>query len=382
MEAPTLRRCVGDAGAFFARYWGRAPLLVPAAGDHGFDDLASLDDLDRMISSLALRASSLRMVKDGETVAPSAYTVAPGDRSRGTEALVNPALVYERFFDGATIVLEGIHRLSEPLAAFCRGLELDLGHRLQINAYITPVGSQGFDVHRDDHDVFVMQLWGAKRWSVFDRSEDDVAVIEQDIKKGDCLYIPDGFPHAAQTTDEISAHLTVGILTNDSIDVVREITKLAAEEPAFTERLERIAVGDERALRAEVERHVDELRNWLDKVDPDEITRRVARRLWTTSQPMLRGQLGRLAALDEITADTGIRKRPGVTAYLSRRADVVRLLLADRELELPAFAHDAVAYIVDRDAPRVDELHAFLDPDSALVLVRRLMREGLLEVVD
>lgn len=379
MGAPALRRCVGDVGVFLAQHWGHAPLLV-SAGDHAFDDLASLDELDRMVSSLGLRASNLRMVKDGETLSPSTYTTPPGPRSRGTEALVSPAMVYARFYEGATIVLEGLHRYCEPLAAFCRGLELDLGHRLQVNAYITPAGSQGFDVHRDDHDVFVLQLWGSKRWSVFDRNDEDVILIERDIVGGDSLYIPKGFPHAAQTTDEVSAHLTVGILTIDSIDVVREIINLAAEEPVFQERLGRVAVGDETALRREVERHVDDLRVWLDKVDLDEVTARVARRLWTTAQPVLSGQLRQLAVLSSLKSTTRVRRRPGTTAHLSRRGDVCRLLLADRELELPAVAEEAVAYVLERGELRIDELHVCLDPPSALVLVRRLIREGFLEV--
>lgn len=380
MEAPALRRCVGDVGAFFAHHWGRAPLLLTQDEDAGFDDLASLDDLDRMISSLALRGSNLRMVKDGETLPAAAYTVAPSARSRGIEPLVDPAAVYQRFFEGATIVLEGIHRLWEPLARFCRGLELELGHRLQVNAYVTPPGSQGFDVHRDDHDVFVMQVWGSKRWTVFDRADDDVVLIEQEIPSASSLYIPKGFPHAAATTDRVSAHLTVGILTHDSIDIVREITKLAAEEPAFAERLGRTAVGDERRLRAEVERHVDELRNWLDKVDLDDLTTRVARKLWTTSQPALTGQLRRLATLDDVAAGTNVRHRAGVTSHLSRHGDVVRLLLPDRELEFPPIAEDALIYVMEREVFCVRDLHRVIDPHSALVLVRRLIREGLLEV--
>lgn len=379
MEAPALRRCVGDVGAFFARYWCRAPLLTHDE-DAGFDDLASLDELDHMISSLALRASSLRMVKDGETLPAAAYTNAPGARSRGTEALVDPAAVYQRFFEGATIVLEGIHRLWEPLARFCRAVELELGHHLQVNAYVTPPGSQGFDVHRDDHDVFVMQVWGSKRWTVFDRVDDDVVLIEQDIPKASSLYIPKGFPHAAATTDRISAHLTVGILTHDSIDIVREITKLAAQEPAFDERLSRVGVGDEARLRVEVERHVDELRNWLDKVDVDKLTTRVARKLWTTSQPTLTGQLRRLATLDDVTAGTNVRHRAGITSHLSRRGDVVRLLLPDRELEFPPLAEAALTYVMERHDFHVRELHRAMDRDGALVLVRRLIREGLLEV--
>ena len=226
-----------------ARSWsgtGTGPRCYARGAGGSFDDLASLDDLDRMVSSLGLRESSLRMVQDGETLPPSAYTSTPSAEVRAKDGAVNAALVYERYEQGATIVLEGLHRYWEPLTDFCRELEVALGHRLQVNAYITPPGSQGFDVHRDEHDVFVLQLWGNKHWIVYDRDDEERVLIDESIEPGASLYIPQGFPHAATTGTAGSAHLTVGILTHDSSAVLTEIVKLASEEPAFQDRLESV----------------------------------------------------------------------------------------------------------------------------------------------
>ena len=44
----------------------------------------------------------------------------------------------------------------------------DLGHPVQANAYATPAGAQGFAVHHDTHDVFVLQVAGEKRWLVYE----------------------------------------------------------------------------------------------------------------------------------------------------------------------------------------------------------------------
>jgi ribosomal protein L16 Arg81 hydroxylase len=68
------------------------------------------------------------------------------------------------FADGATVVLQGLHRYWPPLTELVRGLELALGHPCQANAYLTPPGSQGFAVHSDSHDVFVFQTAGTKQW--------------------------------------------------------------------------------------------------------------------------------------------------------------------------------------------------------------------------
>jgi ribosomal protein L16 Arg81 hydroxylase len=381
VHVSALERCVGDVEAFLNQHWARGPLLRARHNDGTFDDLASLDDLDRMVSSLGLRASSLRMVKDGQTLPPSSYASPPPARSRGTEQIVNPAFVYNRYSEGATIVLESLHRYWAPITDFSRDLEMSLGHRLQVNAYITPPGSQGFDVHRDDHDVFVLQVSGGKHWIVYADDDDEKVLIDTVLERGAALYIPKGFPHAATTGEQASAHLTVGILTHDSSDVIAEIAKLASEEPAFAARLDAKDVADPESLRTMVGRHVEEFRTWLDKIDTDELAERVARRLLSTTQPILRGQLAQLDLISSIDEATTLRRRRGQNCTIFRTERAVRVLLADRELEMPPIAAQAMEFIADRDRIRVNELHPLLDPESALVLARRLVREGLLEVV-
>ena len=383
MDVLALERCVGDVDRFRERHWGRAPLVHSEAAKrvHAFDDIASLNDLDHLVASVGLHASSVRMVRGGKAVPVSAYTDSAAKSSRLADPLVSAPLVYERFSEGATIVLESLHRYWKPLTDFCRDLEIALGHRLQTNAYITPPNSQGFDVHRDDHDVLVLQVSGAKHWVVFGRESDDV-LIDQDIERGDVLYIPKGFPHAATTGRSASAHLTVGILTHDSIDVVREVVKLAEEEPLFRERLSGGGAIDPTALRKEVERNLEEMRAWLDKVDVDELTERVARRMRTTSLPVFRGQLRQLQLLETLGDQTRVARRRGATCALFGREGALRVLLADRELEMPIGAAPAMEAISRRESLRVADLHEFLTPDSSMVLVRRLVREGLLEIVD
>ena len=381
MQAPALARCVGDVESFLREHWGRAPFLRESASSGRFDDLASLDDLDTMVASLGLRASSLRMVRDGEPLPVNTYTSAPGPKSRTSDRPVDAASVYKRFDDGATIVVESLHRYWRPLTDFCRELETSLGHRLQVNAYITPPGSQGFDVHKDGHDVFVLQVSGAKHWIVFDNLDEERVLIDREIQAGDALYIPAGFPHAASAGTTASAHLTVGILTHDSIDIVREIAKLAEGEPAFADRLPVGSTLDPAALREEVVRHVEEMKAWLDKVDMDELTERVARKVFGSAQPVVRGQLRQLELLGSIDEDSLVRRRSGAVCVLFPRDTSLKVLLVDRELQMPLRAHAAMREVAARDRFQVRDLHPFLTADSAVVLVRRLVREGLLEVV-
>jgi bifunctional lysine-specific demethylase and histidyl-hydroxylase NO66 len=376
----SLERCVGDIETFFDKHWNDSPLLRPPLDDGSFDDLASLDDLDHMIASTGVHASNLRMVKSGQALPVTSYTASPGKKSRSNERQVSGSLVYDRFDEGATIVLESLHRYWLPLTDFCRDLELSLGHRLQVNAYITPPGSQGFDVHQDTHDVFVLQVSGSKHWIVYDRDDPELLLIDEEIERGSALYVPKGFPHAASAGRRASAHLTVGILTHDSIDIVREIATLAERESVFSERLPRDVTSDPDALRASVLGHVEDLRAWLDTIDVDRLTQRVARRMMSTSQPIVRGQLSQLVRLDDLNEQTVVVRRRGATCALFPDADSVRVLLSDRELEMPLATRPAIEEIASRERLRVRDLHQHLTPESALVLVRRLIREGLLRV--
>lgn len=381
MSADALSRCVGDPHTFFEKHWGRAPLFRRAE-DSTFDDLASFEDLDHMVSSLGLKASSLRMVKDGRTLSPSAYTAGSGGR-RLSEASVSPALVFDRYAEGSTIVLESLHRFWAPLADFCRELELALSHGLQVNAYLTPPGSQGFDVHRDDHDVFVLQVWGEKHWTIFDL-DSVTPLIDEPVRKGASLYIPKGFPHSARTGAAASAHLTVGILTHEAIDIVREIAKLAEEEPVFKARLDLPGPSSPESIRRAVEASVDDMRAWLEKIDLDRLTQRVARKLKSSRQPLMRGQLRQLELVEGLDGSSVVSPRSGATCFLLKGDRHLNVILVDRELQMPLIAAEAMQRISSlgpRERLTVASLHDTLDPESASVLVRRLIREGFLEVV-
>ncbi|MFN2526440.1 MAG: cupin domain-containing protein [Actinomycetota bacterium] len=333
-----------------------------------------------MVASLGLRASSLRMVLRGENLDLSTYTVTPRMSTRTTEAQVSPALVYRRFSEGATIVLESLHKFWQPLTDFCRELELALGHRLQVNAYVTPPGSQGFSTHRDDHDVFILQISGVKHWVVYDEQDEKRVLVDHVLRPGACLYIPKGFPHEASTAEQASAHLTVGVLTHRSIEILEVLTKLAAAEPAFQERIPRRATGDIERLSEWIGRYLEEVRLWLDKVDIDELTERMARRMMTSAQPILRGQLQQFELLREIGDETSLIRRRGAICALFPTSQGLKVLLVDRELKMPLIARPAMEEIARRQQLQVKDLYPLLDRDGALVLVRRLIREGLLEV--
>jgi bifunctional lysine-specific demethylase and histidyl-hydroxylase NO66 len=395
-DGGAVERCVGDAAAFVRDHWATAPLLRRGAGPEGFDDLLSLDGVDRFLST-SPRTPAFRLVKDGQPLPPAAYTKSGRIGSQPLADLADAGKVYDHFHAGATIVLQGLHRYWPPLTAFCRDLELFLTHPVQVNAYLTPPASRGLGVHHDTHDVFVLQVHGRKLWQVWDaavpfplphqrklppgaEAPAGPPLVDAELAPGDCLYVPRGFRHVARTAETASLHLTVGISTRNWNEVLREVVELATEEAWFREGLPLGFADDPAALASSLAERVAELRRFLDKVDLDRVAGRTARRFWAGRAPLLAGQLQQLLALDELDDATVVRRRPGVVCRLEVSGDRLTVLLGDRELAMPARLEPAMRRLLAAGSFAVADLAGLLDAPSRLVLVRRLVREGLLEV--
>jgi hypothetical protein len=299
--------------------------------------------------------------------------------------LIDPGMVYRHFGDGATIVLQSLHRYWPPLTRFCRDLELALTHPVQVNAYVTPRSSRGLGLHADGHDVFVLQVHGRKRWEVYrpgpgdDPKHPGERLLDVTLEPGDCLYVPLGFPHAVWTERSASAHLTVGVLTYKWQELLRHAVLQVLDERAFRQALPPRFAENPAALAAAVAEQLGELQRRLGKLDPAQLAESAARRFWSSRPPLLTGQLQQLLALDAVTDATVVRRRAGSVCRLQHDAGRPVLELGDRRLTFPGWVAPALEELLRRERFAVADLAGVLDAESRLVLVRRLVREGLLE---
>src|SRR5207247_1831143 len=121
---------------------------------------------------------------------------------------------------------------------------------------------------------------------------------------------------------------------------------------------------------------------WLDKQDPREASDRLARRFLTGRRPILAGQLQQLELLRSLDDTTMIRRRAGTMCVIRAAGEELSVLLGDRELRMPAWVRPAVEAVAEQPELRVRDLEPHLNEESRLVLVGRLVREGLLEVIE
>lgn len=337
-------------------------------------------------------------MRNGTPVSPSKYTRSARLGGQTVTDVGDPGKVWEEFRTGATIVLQGLQRYWPPLARFCRDLELELTYPIQANAYVTPAGAQGLAVHYDTHDVFVLQVAGSKEWEIFepvfadplasqpwaDRKTADTGppCLSVDLQPGDSLYVPRGFLHSARAQKQLSAHITIGMLAQTRDDVLREVITTAAEDPAFRSSLPPGFANDEPSFAKEVVATVSDLKRWLDTVDADAVAATIVHCFWSTRGAPLAGYLGDLLRLDSTDDATVLRRRPGSICYAHFDGDATLVVtLGDRLLRMPAALEPALRRVATGEPFAVAALADLLDEGSRLVLVRRLVREGLLEIV-
>ena len=333
---------------------------------------------------MGLRLPAFRLVKDGDTLPPARYTKTTRTGSQEATGVIDSAGVFREFADGATIVFQSMHRYWAALADYCRGLELALGHPVQANAYITPPGAQGFGAHEDEHDVFVLQSHGTKQWWVHERHDlppSRPPLIDALLAPGDTLYVPAGFPHSASTQERASVHITIGILTLTWAAALKEAVKVIESDPALAAPIPLRFAFEDGVFIEELERRLEQVGASVADLDAETIARRLRRNVLTTRQPLLRGQIHRLLDLERISDETVVARRSGSICVLDTISGELSVLLGDRELRMPLVAEAAMNLIASGESVAVADLPG-LDQPGRLVLVRRLIREGLLEVVD
>jgi hypothetical protein len=381
-----LARCLDpvDAETFFAEHWERRPLVVPRDERGRFDDLLSEADVERLVCSTAIRYPAFRLVREGGQLDVCEYTRDVSWRPSFTGTADVPRVLAE-WEAGSTIVLQALHVNWHPLAVFCRLLEDALGNAVQVNAYYTPRGSQGFAVHHDTHDVLVLQVAGEKQWRLYDplvelplkhqRYSQKLGghgppVDDLVLRSGDTLYLPRGWLHEAETSTLESLHLTIGITAYTWLDALKEALAQCESELAFRRGLDGNTTDG------------SELAELLaGRLDPDLVERRRRRRFLDSRRPIRDDGLSQLRALERLDVDSFLERRATVIADLEEWAGGLALVFEGKEIRFPEHAGHELVACFERDEPfRIPDLPGKLDGEGRLVLVRRLVREGFLRI--
>jgi len=385
-----LSRCVGDIDEFTSQFWGRRPYVQRVGVSDGrvdvFGDVLSLDAVDEFVANGA-RLPSIRMVADGTPLAPARFCSPTRLGGRQLDDVVDPVKVVARLAEGATLVLQSLHRTLPSVAAFVSRLQDEISHPVQANAYLTPPAAAGLAEHADLHDVLALQLHGSKSWWV-------EGLGDATMRPGDVMYVPRGTRHRAETSAATSLHLTIGIIRVTRRQMIERLLRDGSETLDAP-----LPIGyRHRAQRHQLERAIDAtLDDVLDLIGSTDLgalaDREQARRL---VRPPRAGRISSLARVDQLNADSvicWIAPEPLARAvdetdgrlghwdglrcheHWSNTPERVTVHLGDHVLTLPTTALEALRTLSNGKPVRVGNLPG-LDEPSRVVLAKRLVREA------
>jgi len=405
-DVPRLSAFVGDTADYLRQdLFQRTRLRVAGATDvgpagigssrnsHRTDLSGEWADTERLWDLLldhGWRAPGFRLVNNGTTLprATVCRSASVGDRT--LDDLIEPNRLLELYDAGATVVLQGLQHLDAVSGKLSNNLALELDQPVQVNAYLSPPNAKGLDIHFDYHDVIVSQLDGTKRWRVWEpiertrrplRSGPTIAMptieelgdptIERTMSPGDSLAIPRGFPHCAETVDDRSVHLTMGIMALSWERIIRLALVAGASGTALADR--RLPGSeDDPAATSQALGALEAL------VEPAALQRLIRAEVWRR-QPRTRRR-PRLAT--DSGPATALRVTPGPLMWLEHDDVFCRLFLGDRALKMPIEALPVLEGVLSSTTTVcADDLRGHLDLDSAMVVVERLVREGILQRV-
>jgi ribosomal protein L16 Arg81 hydroxylase len=378
---------------FFANYFEQKSLVVHRDQPAYFEDLLTLNDLDRVLTTLHLSAEQLDIVNTtaGTTIKKSDYIKPNG--------IADPVRVAGLFANGGTIIFQQLNHNLTKLAEFCADLEVVFTQKSQMNVYLTPPGSQGFKSHYDGHDVFVVQIEGSKTWNLystplkfplegrsFDSSTDNPGSItcSFELRKGDVLYIPRGLVHDARATKETSVHITVGVHCYTWADLMTDaLSRMCLDDPAFRRSLPP-GFARQDFNRDEPRAYFRELLEAFSaNSDFDHLFDGIADHFIGTREMPVWGQLKAMDPSHRLTAQDLLAPRRHLIYRLTHgpQRDQITLRAHGVELTLPALVESAVRYALEHSNYRASDLPAALPANDKVTLASRLLREGIIERV-
>src|SRR5579864_1672991 len=373
---------------FFERYWEKQPLVVKRNQPNYFSPLLSLDEVDRVLTTLDRRYPDVTLKNASREVTADDYVIHD-DR-------LDIAKVYQLFGQGATITLAFLDNVVPALALFCRSLEVEFTFPFQANVYLTPAGAQGAKPHYDTHDVFVLQVAGSKKWTTygtpvelplpaqdFDASvhERGAPTLDFELDAVDIAYIPRGVVHDARSTENVSLHITAGVLRYTWAELLLELVANASlHDPAFRKALPP-GFARQRFDRTEARETLGNLlqQAWT-KSNCEEAIDHMVDQFISACPPLLRGQMTQMAAADRLTADSLVGARTGTISHLQANGETASVDYYGRRVTFPAHAQEAIRFALSHSRFAVRDLAGDLDDAGKLVVIRRLVREGLVMV--
>ncbi len=363
---------------FRSRYWEQEVLVVHREKPDYYGDLFSLKEFDEAIT----RDPSYVKIANAPTLKLASYKT---EMVKGLEA------VLADMREGCTLVLDQLHKKDPKLGLLCRALAPDFGHPFQSNLYLTPPHGKGFTPHWDNHDVFILQVVGSKKWQiekerrVYPTKTENMGLEGRELRgellsftldQGDLIYIPRGFVHAAESGAEASLHITLGLTGIFLEDFLYATIQAAIQRD---DRLRAVMpIGFMRGAQQDVVKQVMTiLRDAADETFLNTVMDEFRDKMVRSFPIDVSGQVLNHFQPAPLTGGDIVGPRRGVVYQLHSADDSVRVNFGTQSITFPGFLRPSLDFALNTAAYAIRDVAGELDDDEKIIFIERLVLEGL-----
>jgi hypothetical protein len=294
--------------------------------------------------------------------------------------------------EGSTLVLDHVELREPKLGLLCRLMAQELGHRFQTNLYLTPPHGKGSVPHWDNHDVFILQVLGSKRWTIqkervaFPGKGEKMGAEGREfrgdstsftVQQGDLIYIPRGFVHAAECESEASLHITLGVVAFFLEDLLGAALKSAIQRNHRMRRAlpMRFMSQEREDLVASV---TDALREAANEAHVGSVVDQYRDELVRSFHLDVSGQITNIIEPSPLAIGDIVGPRRGVVYRASAEDDNVRINVGSRSIVFPSLFREGLSFALSQSAFAIHELPGELEDEERIVFIDRLIQEGLI----
>jgi ribosomal protein L16 Arg81 hydroxylase len=381
LENMTFESLISPVGKqeFLSRYHMKQPMIVHRNDPNFYGDLYSVEEFDATI------------MRDPEYV-KLANNVSKKNLSYKSASVPGLEMTIADLREGGTLVLDQMNKKDNKVGELARILGKEFSHNFQVNMYLTPPRGRGFGAHWDNHDVFILQVEGSKKWSIekerraipkkVESMGDDGRELQGELhtftlNQGDLIYIPRGFVHAAECGAEHSLHLTVGVSGVYWEDLLQGVVAaITTRDPEMREILpfHFMEGGREKLLNGlkKVVREIQDEKFLAEIVD--EFMDACIKQYRMDVSGQVTEFLKPLAL--QITDVVGPRR--GTVYRIHPGEDSIRLLVGTRNIAFLDIFKEALGYAMTTPSFAIGELPGDLEDVERIVFIERLIQEGLI----
>lgn len=215
--------------------WEKDSILYRSKlNDDEVEEIFGESDLPQLLNQSFIPENCFRVVDEGNLLSHSEF-VRPA--YLGSKKLLNVLDGYkaaQALQSNKSIVFSVLEEIWPKTKTLCSNLSEELNTRCSCFMVVSPPNVKGFVPHIDRTDQLVIQVIGSKNWKVYDvfNNEKDgyeldeknlgETIIHQKISKGDFLYLPQGAPHEAYSSDELSIHITLTFEPHSLYNIIQK----------------------------------------------------------------------------------------------------------------------------------------------------------------